>query len=397
MLGKFFDWLSNLRPRQLFLLAGGSAIIIFCIIYIGLKSFSNSNTVPMPINIGEDVNEVPQVQMVNVVVANRNIEPKSMVISSMLAFKEMPEDQVPQDAVTDPNEITNKPAKNRILKDSVILHSDIYRNIEQSGFVGSIPPDCRAVSITVSDVTGVAGFAKPGDYVDVLMVENNERTVTSRLILQNVLLLSINKSMTDETAAAPPPPQEGEEGQEVPVDNPATKAIENPALATLALRPDEVLQLVSASKIGEIYLMLRPLVPQGDYYNGAEYSMETLQKKEDDAEAARLAAEAARQQAAQAQQAEFTRQATLRETMIEGKGDFIDDANGSGNGAPVERITIMYGDDDAQSSPSVSSPPQTTSTAKTSSKRDNGISKRAGDAERQVVGQVVNDLGKIVK
>ena len=282
MLGKFFDWLSNLRPRQLFLLAGGSAIIIFCIIYIGLKSFSNSNTVPMPINIGEDVNEVPQVQMVNVVVANRNIEPKSMVISSMLAFKEMPEDQVPQDAVTDPNEITNKPAKNRILKDSVILHSDIYRNIEQSGFVGSIPPDCRAVSITVSDVTGVAGFAKPGDYVDVLMVENNERTVTSRLILQNVLLLSINKSMTDDGQgqATPQPQGEGDTAQEDNV-NPATRAIENPTMATLALRPDEVLRLVTASKVGEIYLMLRPLVPQGDYYTGAEYSVESLKGKND--------------------------------------------------------------------------------------------------------------------
>ena len=277
MLSKFFDWLSNLRPRQLFLLAAGAAVIIFALLYMVLKNFS-PNEVAFPLDEDGQPIQPRQVEMVSVVVAAKNIEPKSMILSSMLTTKEIPEDQVPSDAVTDVADIANKPAKNRIMKDAIINQQDVYKNIEQSGFVGSIPPDCRAVSIEVSDVTGVAGFAKPGDYVDVLMIETDASTVSSRLILQNVLLLSINKSMTDDNAAQASNNQGDEDPETV---NPATKAIENPALATLALRPDEVLRLVSASKIGEIYLMLRPLVPQGDYYTGAEYSVESLKGKND--------------------------------------------------------------------------------------------------------------------
>ena len=329
MIGRFFDWLSNLRPRQLFMLAGGSAIIIFCIMYIGLKHFSVDRS--LPINIGENgeiVETPPPVQMVSVVVANRNIEPKAIILGSMLATKEIPENQVPADAVLDIADIANKPARVRILKDEIITHPQVYRNIEQSGFVGSIPPDCRAVSIQLNDVTGVAGFAKPGDYVDVLMIEHDDDTVTSRLILQNVLLLSINKSMTDEVQPQPQP-QQGAEGEEQEVAvNPATRAIENPALATLALRPDEVLQLVSATKIGEIYLMLRPLVPQGDYYNGAEYSMESMRAKKE---------------AAAKTEQENVRQASLWETLVEKKGDTVRE----GGGVSAEnRIAIMYGDEE---------------------------------------------------
>ena len=273
MFGRIFDWLSNLRPRQLFLLAAVSALIIFGIMYMVLKflgidsaSFSGRGENSEPV-------EQPQVRMVSVVVAARNIEPQSMILSSMLTTKEIPENNVPSDAVTDAADITNKPAKVRIMKDEIVSYNQVYRTMEQAGFVGSIPPDCRAVSIDVSDVTGVAGFAKPGDYVDVLVIETDNGSVTSRLILQNVLLLSINKNMTGNTSAPESTSGEGESNEESSV-NPATKAIENPALATLALRPDEVLQLISASKIGEIYLMLRPLVPQGDYYTGAEYSLE---------------------------------------------------------------------------------------------------------------------------
>ena len=47
LLSKFFDWLSNLRPRQLFLLAAASAVIIFAVMYMGLKTFSG-NQVAMP-------------------------------------------------------------------------------------------------------------------------------------------------------------------------------------------------------------------------------------------------------------------------------------------------------------------------------------------------------------
>ena len=339
MFGRIFDWLSNLRPRQLFLLAAVSALIIFGIMYMVLKflgidsaSFSGRGENSEPV-------EQPQVRMVSVVVAARNIEPQSMILSSMLTTKEIPENNVPSDAVTDAADITNKPAKVRIMKDEIVSYNQVYRTMEQAGFVGSIPPDCRAVSIDVSDVTGVAGFAKPGDYVDVLVIETDNGSVTSRLILQNVLLLSINKNMTGNTSAPESTSGEGESNEESSV-NPATKAIENPALATLALRPDEVLQLISASKIGEIYLMLRPLVPQGDYYTGAEYSLESLKGKND-----RIRAQQEKAEKAEAENKK--RLLSLQEQLIPELRN-NDDAHGS-SVSNENKIEIMYGNEDSKS------------------------------------------------
>ena len=54
-------------------------------------------------------------------------------------------------------------------------------------------------------------------------------------------------------------------------ENSNTTAIDNPSIATLALKPDEAMQLISATKLGEIYLMLRPFKPTDMYVDEFEY------------------------------------------------------------------------------------------------------------------------------
>ena len=78
-----------------------------------------------------------------------------------------------------------------VLTDQKVLLDD-----KQAGFVGMIPPDCRAVSVAINDITGIAGFAKAGDYVDVMVVSDSreKNKVTGEILLQNVLLLAINKT-----------------------------------------------------------------------------------------------------------------------------------------------------------------------------------------------------------
>ena len=323
-MAKFFDWLSNLRPRQLLALAGVSALFIFFIMYFALTMFLK-NQVPIPEPNNETITEEnqaepekPEIQMVSVVVATKTIEPKTMLISKFLETKEIPENAVPPDAVTDIAEIANKPARVRIYQGDVITHQKVYRTVEQSGFVGSIPPDCRAVSIAVNDVTGVSGFAKPGDYVDVLLIEREENSVTSRLILQDVLLLSINKNMGVQRTS------EDDKSDNSSSVNPATTAIENPTLATFALRPDEVLELIAASRLGEIYLMLRPLVPQSDYITGAQYTMQSLK--------GRLS----------------SNQAQVPEQPAENVEEQPSENVAEQPAPPVEKIEIIYGNEDDQ-------------------------------------------------
>ena len=255
------DILNDLRPKQILLLAGGVAVIMFTVVYFALNSVTKTGEIV-------HIEETKPANMTSVVVASANIAPRAMIKENMLQLKEIPNDSLPEGAITDIASVINIPAKVAIFSGDIITKQKIYKNTEQSSFIGTIPADCRAISIGVSDVTGVDGFAKPGDYVDLLLVEHNDTSATTNVLLQNVLLLSINANMSN-TAA------EGE--------NPNTTAISNPSIATFALRPEEAIKLISASKLGEIYLMLRPLNPKDVYVDNIDYtavSTNALQKSE---------------------------------------------------------------------------------------------------------------------
>lgn len=265
MLVRFLNWLSDLRPRQLLILSGIAAAVMFAIAYGAFSMLQKE--------IQEEqqptTKELPAIAMKSVVVAKSNIASKTILKQNMLQLKELPENIVPPNAVTDMAVVLNKMTKTAIYSGDVLTEQKVFQSQEQSGFVGTIPPNCRAVSVSVNDVTGVAGFAKPGDYVDVMLVEKVNKTVTSSILLQNVLLLSINKNMgvnrnsDDENA----------------VDS-DTQAIENPSIATLALSPEDVLKLVSASKLGEVYLMLRPFKPDSLYVPDGEFTFRPIKTEE---------------------------------------------------------------------------------------------------------------------
>ena len=261
MLSKLFNWLNDLNPRGLLILAGFVFFFMFAVIYFFLSWWTAKNE-------AEENEEpvTPIVSMRTVVTAKTDIPPLTIIKAEMLQTKEVPEELVPSDAVADTAKIVNTSAKTAIFADDVITERKLLTDLKQLTFVGSIPPDCRAVSIGVSEVTGVDGFAKPGDKVDLLLVETDEnRSATTNVLLQDVLLLSINKNMNKNPESA------------VAADGTVTTtAIDNPSIATFALRPDEVLKLISASKLGEIYLMLRPQNPTQEYLYNYGYTINSI-------------------------------------------------------------------------------------------------------------------------
>lgn len=249
MISKILKELNNLNIRQVLILAGIAAGMMFTAIYLFLSTYTAKEVE----QVSEEVRE-EKLRLKPVVVAKTDIAPRIKIKEEMLEVKEMSEENVPSDAIKEKEEILEKPAKVTILAGDVITSRKIYKNEEETGFVGTIPPDCRAISIHVNDITGVAGFAKAGDHVDLMLVENDGTSATSNIILQNVLLLSINQNMEREKE-----------------DDKA--AIENPSIVTVALRPHEALKLASATKLGEIYLMLRPARPLENYVEGMEYKV----------------------------------------------------------------------------------------------------------------------------
>lgn len=259
MLQRLINIFNNLQPRQLLILAGVAAALMIIMISIGIGFLTKSSGVDVPQN---PENEKPPIQMEKVVVAKVNIQPRTRIQENMLQVKELPVDMVPEGAIRSLDEVKDVQVQIAIFAGDVLTLQKVLAESKDEGFTGSIPADCRAISINVNDVTGVAGFAKPGDHVDLLLAEKGKYSATTNVLLQNVLLLSINQN----TLAS------------VPMENgvPSSAAISNPSIATFALRPEDVLRLISASKLGEIYMSLRPAKPQAAYVDVAPYTIESI-------------------------------------------------------------------------------------------------------------------------
>lgn len=254
MLQRLINKLNDLRPRQLLMLAGGAALIMFLAIYAGMKFLQEDEAAKQA---------EKKVQTVQVVVAKVNIPSRTRIQETMLQLKEMPVDLAPEGAIKSFKDVLDVQVKVSIFAGDILTIQKVFAEKSDEGFIATIPLDSRAVSISVNDITSVAGFAKPGDFVDLLLVEKSQFSATTTVILQNVQLLSINKDMT---------------GTNVVNDAgvTTTTAINNPSIATFALRPEDVLKLVSASKLGEIYMSLRPSKPRNMYVGETEYTIESI-------------------------------------------------------------------------------------------------------------------------
>lgn len=185
---------------------------------------------------------------VPVVVAKVDIPPKTRITAEMVQEARIPADYVQPGAITELSQVVGVVAREQIIATEQITQRRLLLEGKSVGFTGIIPPDKRAVTVGVSDVTGVAGFVKAGDYVDVVITF--EQTVVgdhaSKVVLQNLQVLAANRDT------------------EAGVADSANKTALKSSTVTLAVTPDEAAQLTLGEEKGKIRLALRPYLPSDE-------------------------------------------------------------------------------------------------------------------------------------
>jgi len=251
----FTEKLEKMTPKQLIGLAAAVSLFIAVIIYFYLVGASQ-----------DDMKQVKQ-NLVTVVVASEDIPQRAVIREGILKTVEVPSDIVPAGAVTDKSSIVGKVAKTLIMQGDVITDRKLFNDGKMAGFVGAIPADCRAISIGVTDITGVSGFAQPGDYVDIIVVSDKKQknTVSSEMILQNILLLAVNKN-------------NGAASTDTAANDKDKKSAASSAMVTvtLAVRPEDTMKLSAAQAQGTIYLVLRPFKPSSTFILDTDFSVKQV-------------------------------------------------------------------------------------------------------------------------
>ncbi|VBB08442.1 chaperone for flagella basal body p-ring formation [Lucifera butyrica] len=181
---------------------------------------------------------------VAVVVAKKEIPVNTVITADMVETVKMAGTAVQAGAVTDLNKVVGACTKAAIHAQEQITNRLVESRSGAGGLAQLIPEGKRALTLSVNDVTGVAGLVKPGDYVDLIaVVEGRQTGPVSSMPFQNVLVLAANKSVDRGSQA----PEKGTKEKEEKVTS-----------LTVAVTPEEATTLSLAEEKGKVIFALRP-------------------------------------------------------------------------------------------------------------------------------------------
>jgi pilus assembly protein CpaB len=173
----------------------------------------------------------------------------SQLTPEKVRFVDWPRSSVPPGALQLPAELSQGGQPRVVLRPmdpgEPIMNSKISGEGGRATLSAILPGDRRAVSIRISDVAGVSGFALPGDRVDVILTHSEGATQVADVILQDIRVIAIDQDPNDQAA--------------------------NPRLgrtATLEVEPFDAQKLALAAQVGTLSLALRSAKAEA----GANYS-----------------------------------------------------------------------------------------------------------------------------
>lgn len=186
---------------------------------------------------------------ISVIVAKVDIPPKTKITLEMVTEVKVPAEYIQPGAVTALDKVVGILVREQIMSGEQVVERRLVRESKSVGFTGMIPRDKRAVTVAVNEVTGVAGFVKAGDYIDVVVSFDATMAgdYVSQVVMQNILVLAANRDTEVNTGNAP--------GKE------SGKEVNKIGTVTMAVTPDEAAKLTLADEKGKIRLTLRPYLP----------------------------------------------------------------------------------------------------------------------------------------
>ncbi|HRA77725.1 MAG TPA: Flp pilus assembly protein CpaB [Burkholderiaceae bacterium] len=170
-----------------------------------------------------------------VVVAARDIELGQPLNASMVTLLPWPAGSVPAGSFSTVEAIDARVLRTQLLRGEPVLEARLAPVGTKGGLSAVIGQGRRAITVKVNEVVGVAGFALPGNYVDVLVntQDDRERPV-SKIVLERILVLAV--------------------AQEASRDDTKPRVVN---AVTLEVMPDEAERIDLARSVGNLSLVLR--------------------------------------------------------------------------------------------------------------------------------------------
>lgn len=176
-----------------------------------------------------------------VAVAGVDIQIGSRVLPEMMHLVDWPAGSLPDGAFGDLNALSGRVVRTTIQRGEPLLEGKLAPVGAKGGLSAIVTEGKRAITVKVNEIYGVAGFALPGNYVDIMVnteleganSSNKDRNI-SRIVLEHILVLAV--------------------AQEAGRDETKPKLVN---AVTLEVTPEEAEMLDLARSVGTLSLVLR--------------------------------------------------------------------------------------------------------------------------------------------
>lgn len=176
-----------------------------------------------------------------ILVAATDINLGTRLTPDMLRGAEWPADSVPTGSFTDFKQVESRVTRVGLQRGEPLLEPKLAQSGAVGGLSAVVAEGKRAMTVRVNDVIGVAGFALPGNYVDILVstlgeatrLDNRDQSI-SKLVLERILVLAV--------------------AQEASLNETKPKVVN---AVTLEVTPEQAEKLDLARSVGQLSLVLR--------------------------------------------------------------------------------------------------------------------------------------------
>lgn len=171
-----------------------------------------------------------------VVVAARDLDIGTRLAPAMLQTVDWPAASAVKGAFVDPAKLDTRVINASILRGEPVLESKLAALGSKGGLSAIIGAGKRAMTVKVNEVVGVAGFALPGNVVDIMVNAQDDRSkAVSKIVLEQIVVLAVAQD-------------------HVVHDEGKAKVV---SAVTLEVTPEQAEKLDLARSIGTLSLVLR--------------------------------------------------------------------------------------------------------------------------------------------
>lgn len=139
-----------------------------------------------------------------IVVAAADVSLGQRLTPEMMKSLDWPADNLPRGALHDASKLVGRVLKTSVLRDEPLSEAKLAPAGTVGGLSALITEGKRAITVRVNDVVGVAGFALPGNFVDILVNTQSSghghENAISKIVLERILVLAVAQDVgRDET------------------------------------------------------------------------------------------------------------------------------------------------------------------------------------------------------